>query len=109
MQRLLLAAALAVALGVGMLAGSMMTPRVSAQTPGAPGRITNDPTYLNPGTQYPGVVYVQNRWQIVVLPTGAGGAAITLLLDTQTGDSYVLRPEQVLPGPGYTWIRLVRR
>ncbi|HEY3418449.1 MAG TPA: hypothetical protein VGM23_16355 [Armatimonadota bacterium] len=110
MQRLIMAAALTMALGVGMLAGGMLTHYAGAQTPGVPGTLTNNtPNYATPGYQYPGIALIQNRWQIVVIPTGTPNGAITLLLDSQTGDSYALRPEQILPGPGYTWVRLVRR
>lgn len=110
MQRLLTIAVLAVIFAGGMLAGSLSTPAVrgdklpaTAQPVQYPG-ITPSPAYPQPA---PGILaYPPVRWQIFSFYPTNPGQVVVILLDTQTGASFVLHR---FNETNYSWVPLSMR
>lgn len=96
MQRLLIALAMVLMLGAGLLAGSLLTPSAKAQKATAvDAQIDPYPnqTYTPPSLPSTGYTYVYPpRWQIIpVLEPDARDRRLTLLIDTMTGNTYFLQ------------------
>ncbi|MHB9132040.1 MAG: hypothetical protein ACYDBB_13280 [Armatimonadota bacterium] len=109
MRRILLAVAMFAMLGTGMLAGSLLTPALRAEQSTAAGQ--------NPGVGYnvpglnaplPGYYAVPPRWQITILPRLSRAETVILLLDTVTGESFVLRVDANVTS-GFSWERVIKR
>jgi hypothetical protein len=119
MRKLLLAGAMVAMLGVGICIGSLGTPKghaaqmpaaknideMSLSSGGGPG---GGPGFnqgyqpSNYGNPY-GLWYIQ-RWQILPVPSPDGRTSLTLLVDTQTGESYYL----AAGGNRYYWSHVTR-
>lgn len=95
MQRILIVLTMVLMLGVGMLAGSLLTPSAKAQQ-ATTVDTRSDPypnqTYTPPTLPSTGYTYVYPpRWQIIpVLEPDARDRRLTLLIDTVTGNTYYL-------------------
>ncbi len=106
MRRLLLVIALVLACGLGALMGALLPP-AHAQWATLPplAAPVNPPRYDQRGQLLAPVYYLQNRWQVTVIP---GPPAQPLLVDTYSGESFLLQPARTEP-TGYYWARLERR
>ena len=109
MQRLLLIGALLVAFGGGMLAGGMLPAAKADPNP------TLTQTYPAPGVRSaPGTPYylsepfVYQRWFVTLIPRGVNESPMVVLVDSQTGFSYLLRPAPGEPS-GLAWELINRR
>jgi hypothetical protein len=93
-----------VCFGLGLLAGFITLSRVEAQDT----RATQQP-YATPGLGTPATPYgsyvILPRWQIIAVPAPQQQAPLVLLLDSETGTSFVLRSDPNAPGQ-YRWVRL---
>lgn len=111
MHRLLLIGGLMVAFGFGILADGMLPP---AQADPAPTRATytnalstNDrpdidqPFYLTDHDLY-------QRWFVMLVPRGVNEAPLILLIDSQTGANFLLRPDPGEPS-GLSWLLIDRK
>ncbi len=91
-----------------MLAGGVLMTTVRADTPAMrndPG-ITGGPLYPLPAAA-PYNSYLPARWQVITVFNSERQEFVSLLLDTQTGETFVLRPD---PGnAAYSLVRLGRR
>jgi len=124
MRRFTLGLALAGMLGAGMLLGSVWTPGAHGGTPatatatarpadyGAPGMNAQPPfggAYPPPGTAYP--LYSTSRWQVYTFynanPAVNQSSYLVILLDGQTGESFLLRPD--ITQTSASWVRIDRR
>jgi hypothetical protein len=102
-------------LGVGMLAGSLLTPALRAEKAQTVDMTTTVPTYP-PGvgttaSPYSGgygnayVPYPPPRWQIFILPgLGTTREPLMVLLDSASGESFMLQ----YGGDRYYWTHLGR-
>ena len=132
MQRLTLALVMTAIFVGGLLVGSFTTPAARSQTIGGISGIPSMPSpapippavYGGAGTpvpptsygplneQYaPNLVYQTGRWQIFSFvnanPPVNQSAYLVILLDAQSGDSYLLRPD--ITQTSATWVRIDRR
>ena len=121
MRRMVLGLAMAGVLGVGMLLGSALTPNARGETAtkvvahpadyaGAP--IAPPPNGLqNYSSNIPYPIYSTMRWQIYPFynanPIAGQSGYLVILLDGQTGDSFLLRPD--LTQTSASWVRIDRR
>lgn len=117
MKRLLLAGGLLMAFGFGIIAGVML-PTVKAGEPPAQLKTVQMPLdgtspLIHPGPPtFPFFVsqpfHSVIRWQTIVVPQYEPNISLIILLDSQTGASYVLRHDNNEPG-GYSWYLLDRK
>lgn len=91
-----------------MLTGGVLITSGHADTPASrtdPG-ITGGPLYPLPAAA-PYTSYLPARWQVITVFNSERQEYVSLLLDTQTGETFVLRPD---PGnAAYSLVRLGRR
>ena len=112
MQRLFLMGALLIAFGIGIMVGGVI-PAVKA----AP--VTNTPAVaeytadgnVRPGTGTPFYLnepYLYQRWFLTIIPQGANVSPLVVLVDSQTGASFLLRPAPGEPA-GLSWLLIDRK
>lgn len=109
MRRLWLIAAMSGLFVSGVLIGSLSTPgaRADKPVPAVATEVTPGPGVYQPyssATPY----YFPGRWQVIVAPSPTGTGAVSVLLDLQTGESYILQRAQNAI-TGYAWVHLERR
>lgn len=100
MRRIMLIGALVATFGLGVLSGGRLP---AARSQGEV--LLNMPT--NPQTTSTVVAVQQNRWQIFTMPAVGNAPPVVILLDGQTGASFLLSPSHVDRVP-YVWEHLDR-
>ena len=101
MRRIYLIGALLTAFALGVWGGSLLTP-AQGQTPPPTPQVASAVPYA-----LPVYTYMQGRWQLFTILSPDRAQTLTILLDSNTGASYLLVPGRTARVP-YTWERLDR-
>lgn len=104
MRRILLIGALVASFGLGVMSGGLL-PAAQGEAPGSNPNLPQVVPLIPPYTSVYSVT--QGRWQVFNLPSPDRTQVLTILLDSNTGDSYMLVPSRVARVP-FTWERLDR-
>jgi hypothetical protein len=104
MRRILLIGALVASFGLGVLSGGFL-PVAQGQAPGSNPNLPQVVPLIPPYTSVYSVV--QGRWQVLSLPSPDRTQMLTMLLDGNTGASYLLVSSRTTRVQ-FTWERLDR-